>query len=453
MGVTTELPVVLLLDLAIENPIYPDLVLDQLPPGVSAHIYRATDYGAARSPTGSPAQWDATIAALERMVEAARIHEQSTPVRYWIAGRAGLPAFFHVGHLLSRHAAITVVNRRADKVVDVLPLDAPRGGSPYFTMSPWPPVPSRSPGRIALLVSSGRHIAAEPAEAAIVAAGGPHPSAVVEAQSPAFVAEAVIGTIRDELDRIVADLRRCYPASGALGVFVAGPASLAVAVGALLNPHTFPDLQVFEHRSNRYALAYHRARPTRHPLLFVAANPLDTTRLALAEEQRDARQALEGAPHLEIESRGAVSIEDLLSQLREIKPSILHFSGHGRADGELVLQRDRISEPLTAAGLAAILQATAWPRLIILNACHTFAMAAELSTSVDCVIAMEGKVLDDAAREFTRVFYKALGADQSVQRAFDQACAVWKARRPSEPAPRCLPRPGFDASALHFPRP
>src|SRR5262245_5938753 len=70
----------------------------------------------------------------------------------------------------------------------------------------------------------------------------------------------------------------------------------------------------------------------KHVILFLAANPSDTGRLALDREAR--------AIHVELKRTGyrdrfdfvtwwAAEPLDLLRELRERKPTIVHFSGHG----------------------------------------------------------------------------------------------------------------------------
>ncbi|HEX7842267.1 MAG TPA: hypothetical protein VF469_32570 [Kofleriaceae bacterium] len=75
--------------------------------------------------------------------------------------------------------------------------------------------------------------------------------------------------------------------------------------------------------------------PIRHTILYVAANPLDTNRLALDEEcaaiERELRMA-SGRDDFDFRSRWAVSVDELMRHLNELQPTILHFSGHGSTD-------------------------------------------------------------------------------------------------------------------------
>jgi hypothetical protein len=178
--------VVLLLDLADENPIDPAPVLAQLPPGAApAHVLRLTDFGVERSPTGTPANWRIVMSAIDRLLRAARRPEASGPCRYWVAGRAGLPAFFYLGYRLTKMARVTLVNPRDAGSPDVLALDGHRheaAPAPYFAPPSWPARASHSPGRIGLAVSSRIRISPDQIEAAM-SRRGEATVAVVEAQA------------------------------------------------------------------------------------------------------------------------------------------------------------------------------------------------------------------------------------------------------------------------------
>lgn len=75
-------------------------------------------------------------------------------------------------------------------------------------------------------------------------------------------------------------------------------------------------------------------------ILFLAANPNGTNQLALDEECREIEQKIRAAEHrdsLEMITRWAIRPEDLLQYLNEHKPHVVHFSGHGTAEEEIVL--------------------------------------------------------------------------------------------------------------------
>src|SRR5215468_5546321 len=75
---------------------------------------------------------------------------------------------------------------------------------------------------------------------------------------------------------------------------------------------------------------------SKHIILFLAANPLGTTELALGREARAIQEELERSgqrDRFEFVTRWAVQPLDLIRELRRLKPTVVHFSGHGQGGG------------------------------------------------------------------------------------------------------------------------
>src|SRR3954452_9612930 len=75
-----------------------------------------------------------------------------------------------------------------------------------------------------------------------------------------------------------------------------------------------------------------RTTTNKHVILFLAANPRDTGRLALDREARAIHVELKRTGYrdrFDFVNRWAAEPLDLLRELRELKPTIVHFSGHG----------------------------------------------------------------------------------------------------------------------------
>lgn len=173
-----------------------------------------------------------------------------------------------------------------------------------------------------------------------------------------------------------------------------------------------------------------RERPTSKPrsftVLVASANPLDTTQLALDEEVRSLTASVRATPardSIKLESAWALRPYDLLVELNEHKPEVLHFSGHGMADGRLVfVDEARKPKPVDASAISSTLvTAGESVRVVVLNACFSADLAEGLTEHVDVAVGMDRPVGDEAARLFAQAFYSALGYGTSVGRAFDQA--------------------------------
>jgi len=76
-----------------------------------------------------------------------------------------------------------------------------------------------------------------------------------------------------------------------------------------------------------------RAAPKKHVILFLAANPNGTDRLALDHEARSIHEELRRSSfrdRFEFVTRWWAEPLDLLREVRELRPTVVHFSGHGR---------------------------------------------------------------------------------------------------------------------------
>src|ERR1041384_1612801 len=76
----------------------------------------------------------------------------------------------------------------------------------------------------------------------------------------------------------------------------------------------------------------HRAATKKHVILFLAANPRGTARLALDREAREIRAALKRSSYRKrfaFKTRWAAEPLDLLGELSKLRPTVVHFSGHG----------------------------------------------------------------------------------------------------------------------------
>ena len=138
--------------------------------------------------------------------------------------------------------------------------------------------------------------------------------------------------------------------------------------------------------------------------------------LNLDNELNRMRDALEGSPMrsaFAIEQRPAARIDELVGDLLEYPPTILHFSGHGAIGGLIATGPDGTTPILTnPEALARIVQI---PRVrgaikaLVLNACLSAQQAHYLARWVPAVIGTTNLVPDDVAVNFTHGFYSGVG--------------------------------------------
>jgi hypothetical protein len=189
-------------------------------------------------------------------------------------------------------------------------------------------------------------------------------------------------------------------------------------------------------------------------ILFLAANPLGTSRLALDEEIRAIVEKIQLSTHrdaVELISAWAVRPDDLLQVLNQHQPHIVHFSGHGSPSGELVLV-DAYGTPkaVGARALTALFSTLKDNiRLVVLNACYSRIQAEAITDVIDSVIGMNEAIGDEAALIFAASVYRAIGFGRSLQEAFEQGkTALMLEGIDEEETPELLVRTGVDSTRL-----
>ncbi len=164
------------------------------------------------------------------------------------------------------------------------------------------------------------------------------------------------------------------------------------------------------------------------PLLTEDLSPIEN--LSIQEEINAIALVLEDISHpiaVEIVVKVATSqtLQDVLSNRN--KPLIIHFIGHGmrdRSNTALVLEDEAgIARSFSEEELAIALSNQKQPpcQLALINACHSEKLAqAFVKAGVSHVIAVnaEDKILDVAARCFSRRLYQALFNQDSVVNSF-----------------------------------
>jgi DNA-binding PadR family transcriptional regulator len=159
-------------------------------------------------------------------------------------------------------------------------------------------------------------------------------------------------------------------------------------------------------------------------ILFLSADPTDASRLRLGEELREIQEKLQIAKLREkfsLDQRMSVRPADISQAMLDLKPKIVHFSGHGTSTGKLCFENE-IGEihPIEPEALAALFKQFAdQVSCVLLNACYSEAQAKTISAHIDYVIGMNQEIGDKAAISFSVGFYQALGAGETIEKAFE----------------------------------
>lgn len=147
--------------------------------------------------------------------------------------------------------------------------------------------------------------------------------------------------------------------------------------------------------------------------------------LPAREEAAELRSMLAG--RVEVIEAHDVTVAQLPGLLTQHKPQIVHWTGHGTPDNELLARRSPAernlgNERISAENLTTLLRALADQgrldaRLLVLNACFGRVVASALREVLPCVIGWDDAVPSELARAYSSALYEQLAHGCSVAEA------------------------------------
>lgn len=196
--------------------------------------------------------------------------------------------------------------------------------------------------------------------------------------------------------------------------------------------------------------------PSKITVLFLASNPRDQQQLSLDIEVRSINEQILRARHrdsVKLVSEWAVRSGDILQYINTHEPTIVHFSGHGSDNDELVLMNNNDETKLVS--LEAIVQAMSTAnenlRLIFFNTCSSYNQALSVTEHIECAIGMNQSITDEAAQKFSAQFYSSISFGLSVQKSFDQArAALMLEGIAEEDTPELYIKDGLSAAEIYL---
>jgi len=189
-------------------------------------------------------------------------------------------------------------------------------------------------------------------------------------------------------------------------------------------------------------------------VLFFASNPDGVKQLSIDNEARMIEEAIRKSKHRDkvfFKSQWATQATDILQGINEMNPDIIHFSGHGTEENELVLQNSdgspmRISKEAIAQVISTVSDKV---KLVFFNSCFSQGQAEEIIKHIDSAIGMTSSITDEAACKFAAQFYSSLGFGCSLDKAFIQAKASLMLENiPEDNTPEIYCKCGLSASDI-----
>lgn len=174
-------------------------------------------------------------------------------------------------------------------------------------------------------------------------------------------------------------------------------------------------------------------KPEKLRVLYLTANPDETKPIRVDAEVNNVLKSIRGAKYrdsLDLQVRPAATPQDLIDGINDLRPHVVHFSGHGNV-GILAFDNASYDNPdceiMEFDVLAELLGATSTPpKLLVMNACKTLAGSNILLETVPVLIGMADSVGDAGAGIFASQFYAAIASAQPIGAALRQSKAMMK---------------------------
>ncbi|WP_433824586.1 CHAT domain-containing protein [Actinoplanes sp. CA-015351] len=182
--------------------------------------------------------------------------------------------------------------------------------------------------------------------------------------------------------------------------------------------------------------------PGHASVLMLLASPEDRGRMRLELEARAVESiAREYPDRLRPRVSLATRLRDLERELVDAQPlDILHFAGHGTADGRLIFDGPGSGHPVDPAGFSELVAAAGTPRCVVFSSCFSGNYLPALRGAAKNVIGSEVALSDKCAVVFSRAFYRILATGRPVPDAYRFAAAAMRAEGCGSPM-RCWPEP------------
>ncbi len=155
-------------------------------------------------------------------------------------------------------------------------------------------------------------------------------------------------------------------------------------------------------------------------ILILEANPHQDLRLN--EEIRDLQNVIQESrdrEEFDIRIELEVKSTELKQLIKQYKPNIVHFCGHGAGEDGLVFRDCKIG----ADTLSHLLESCQhYLQCVVLNSCYSEVQANEIVKYIPYVIGINNTIADKDAIAFSMGFYSALGYGRSFQYAHRCGC-------------------------------
>lgn len=167
----------------------------------------------------------------------------------------------------------------------------------------------------------------------------------------------------------------------------------------------------------------------RHRILFLAAEPGNDTRIRLDEEKEKIESEFERSAFrdtISFISRGCIKADGISRYVLNIKPTIVHISGHGTIAGQICIEDEignsKVLEPSALKRLFKSLPPEPRVECVVINTCNSAVQMQAIANAVKYVIGMNGEIGVRSAIHFSIGFYQSIVSGLSVPQSFELGC-------------------------------
>ena len=162
-------------------------------------------------------------------------------------------------------------------------------------------------------------------------------------------------------------------------------------------------------------------------VLFLSSDPSNESRLHLGKELQAIKDKLKDNKEFSIYEHMATTPNDVMQEIMTLKPQIVHFSGHGSAEGELKFEDETgKAKPVAPEALATLFSCTKeFVKCVLVNTCYAERQAKAIAQFIPVVIGTKSEISDEAAISFSSGFYTALNPELSIE-SIDNAFTLGK---------------------------
>jgi hypothetical protein len=169
-----------------------------------------------------------------------------------------------------------------------------------------------------------------------------------------------------------------------------------------------------------------RVKSSKLKILMLTANTGDRARLNIEKEHSSIAHKLSSKPDkFLLNLKKSVNINEFKEYTEEIKPNVLHFSGHAESGkGGIILHNEDKSgsEDLTPDGLDGLfeyfIEDSVPLHLVVLNACYTQEYALVIAKYVPYVVCTTVEIGDEQSIAFSTGFYYKLVETNNIEKAY-----------------------------------